>query len=392
MSAFRPAMWVLAGVCLVAGVAPAADPAKAMIDQLPEVDRQDTGYSGASSGTAFLPFGRNETGVVLLAPRQGKFGSSDAMRSLVKLGVKAVPALLDHLADDRPTKIVIDVSGALTDFKKRKYTVRVGDLCYVALGQIVNREYTTVEYIPTAIVIVNGVPGNKQLHADVVKEWGKLTADSHRDALAKDLGSDDRSRRVGAAVRLAYYYPDALEPLVLEQLARPGAVDDLGPLIDSLQYDRSAKIDRAVRDILEKTDSDYMGFICMNRLIGRGYDADIEAFIKRRLPKAKDERDVESYRNYEAKLGWTWLHKMAELDVRDLTEKAINEADDINAKTKDGRTPLHIAAAAGRLDAVQQLLAANADRKAKDANGRTPLDLAKQGKHTAVINRLGGSR
>lgn len=392
MFAFRPAMWVVAGVCLVAGAAPAADPAKALIDHLPDVDRQDTGYSGASSGTAFLPFGRNESGVVLLAPRQGKFGSSDAMRSLVKLGVKAVPALLDHLADDRPTKIVIDVTKRSAFVRKSQYTVRVGDLCYVALGQIVNREYTAVEYIPTAIVSVSHVPESKQLHADLAREWGKLTVDSHRDSLIKDFASEANSLRVGAAVRLAYYYPDALEPLVLKRLARPGPVDDHGPLIDSLQYDRSEKIDRAVRDILAKTDSDYIGFRCLNRLVGRGYDADIEAFIKWRLPKAKDERDVESYKSYEAKLGWTWLHKMAELDVYDLTEKAINDADDINAKAKDGRTPLHVAAAEGSIGAVRQLLAANADKKAKDANGRTPLDLAKQGKHTAVINRLGGSK
>lgn len=479
MFVFRPSAWVWMAVSLfvAAGVTPAADPAKALIDQLPALDRQDTGYSGSNNGSAFLPLGRNERGVVLLSPRQGKSGSSDVMRSLVKLGVKAVPALLDHLSDNRPTKIVIDSTSALNGFKKTKYTVRVGDLCYVALGQIVNREYTAVKYIPTAIVIVGRVPENKQLHADMAKEWGKITTDSHRNLLIKDFDSDTRSVREGAAVRLAYYYPDSLEPLVLKQLARTfydsGAVDDFlrdklypaksakerkeladgfakangeiardglrwelfdrlgsgfeekrpkareclidvfgytdnmtvkdgpkgrplsihehGSLIDSLQYDRSEKIDRGVRDILAKTDSVYMGFICMNRLAGRGYDADIEAHLKRQLPVI-EERYRDSFKEYEAKFGWTWLHKVVQLDIPDLIELAIKDTTDVNAKAKDGRTALHVAAAEGNFGAVQQLLASNADRKAKDEKGRTPLDLAKERKHTAVVKLLSGSK
>ena len=64
---------------------PPADPAVALIDKLVELDRQDTGYSGADSGSAFLPLGRNERGAALLSPRQGKFGASDAMKSLVNV-------------------------------------------------------------------------------------------------------------------------------------------------------------------------------------------------------------------------------------------------------------------------------------------------------------------
>ena len=486
MARLSSLVWVGVVLAAVAGVGRAADPAVALIDQLTELDRQDTGYSGSDSGTAFLPLSRNERGAVLLSPQPGKFGSSDAMRSLVKLGVKAVPALLDHLSDDRRTKIAIARSGITNvGFDKEKaYTVRVGDLCYVALGQIVNRDYTAVQYIPTAIVIVNRVPENKQLHADLAKEWGGLTADKHRDSLAKDFDSD--RTRDGAAARLAYYYPDALEPLVLKQLARPaydtnavwhlfrvklypaktakerkelvdgfvkangeiardgirwelshdlewqisderggvsppqgdkrpkareclidvfGFTDkvtpkdgpkdrplsshDHGSLIDSLLYDRSEKIDRVIRDILAKTDSDYMGFRCLGRRIGRGYDADMEAFIMRRLPLT-EERYQESLKKYEAKVGWTWLHKVVELGVPDLIEAALQEKLDVNAKGKDGRTALHLAAERGNMRAVEQLLTAKADREVKDEKGRTPLDLAKAEKHTAVVKLLTG--
>ena len=79
------------------------------------------------------------------------------MLALTKLGSKAVPALLDHLDDDRKTKIVIrnelggffgigqDAGEKAEDANeegkggpfasKAQYSVRVGDLCYVALGR-----------------------------------------------------------------------------------------------------------------------------------------------------------------------------------------------------------------------------------------------------------------
>src|SRR4051812_14210421 len=74
---------------------PQGDPAKTLIDLLPEVSEQDIGYSSTTTGTAFLPFGRCESHAFLLGQRSHV--ASDAMRSLVKLGVAAVPSLLDHL-------------------------------------------------------------------------------------------------------------------------------------------------------------------------------------------------------------------------------------------------------------------------------------------------------
>ncbi len=79
----------------------------------------------------------------------------------------------------------------------KRYTLRVGDLCYVALGQIVNRPYTAVRYQPTAIIYATSVPHCKPLRADLLKEWGGLTAEKHRDSLAKDLGSDSEYVRAG---------------------------------------------------------------------------------------------------------------------------------------------------------------------------------------------------
>src|SRR5262249_34336149 len=64
----------------------AADEVEALIDQLKDLDQQDTGYSGSVSGSAFLPLGQRETHTILFG--QKPHGSSDALKSLVKLGTK----------------------------------------------------------------------------------------------------------------------------------------------------------------------------------------------------------------------------------------------------------------------------------------------------------------
>jgi hypothetical protein len=50
-----------------------------------------------------------------------------------------------------------------------------------------------------------------------------MTEDGHRKQLTEDIRQPDetRHRREGAAMRLAYYYPEALELVVMEQLRVP---------------------------------------------------------------------------------------------------------------------------------------------------------------------------
>src|SRR5438132_424717 len=97
----------------------------------------------------------------------------------------------------------------------------VGDLCYVAIGQIVNRNYAAAWYQPTGIIFVTSVPKSKKVRETLLKEWANLTPDKHRDSLARDLDSDHEAVRKGASLRLAYFYPEALESLAVKQLQRP---------------------------------------------------------------------------------------------------------------------------------------------------------------------------
>jgi ankyrin repeat protein len=220
-----------------------------LIDKLQEVAEGDTGYLPTQSGSGFLPLGTSQAAALLLGQKPP--ARSDTLRELVKRGAAAVPHLIAHLDDQRPTKITIRYRSALGgmyfvdeyDYNSRTakqppegvnrrrdwsendpdtHTVTVGDLCFVALGQIVNRRFSAVRYQPTACIMINSPTRSEALRRAVKKEWGDLTPEQHKKSLVRDfLDPDSEYRRTDACLRLGYYYPDALEPLALKQLAAP---------------------------------------------------------------------------------------------------------------------------------------------------------------------------
>ncbi len=234
---------------------PAAAPVNvpALIDRLTEVAECGIGYSATVSGSAFSPLdGEGQIRTMLLF--QEPPVRSETMRQLVRQGAAAVPHLLAHLNDRRPTRFTVrwgwgnavflgEPYGKDFDRNERtdkpppakddkeprsavgppyRHTVTVGDLCFVAVGQIVNRNYNAVRYQPTACIVINSPTRSASLRKRVQAAWGGLTREKHRASLVADfLRPDHEERRIGACKRLAYYYPDALEPLALEFLARP---------------------------------------------------------------------------------------------------------------------------------------------------------------------------
>lgn len=161
--------------------------------------------------------------------------------------------------------------------------------------------------------------------------------------------------------------------------------------VQTLLYDPGEKLDQAVRDLLAKTEDDYMAEGCLDRLVGRGYDAAIEEYLRRRLPKVK-ERNREELKKYEAKLGWTRLHVAVELNVPEFIETALMGKIDVNARSKDGRTALHLAAAAGNGEAVELLLKSKANPNSKDGIGRLAVQLASAADHPEVVRKLVASK
>ena len=225
----------------------------ALIDKLQEISEEDTGYSQVMFGAgSFPPLETFEPGPVRIYEKPAT--RSGTIRELVKCGAAAVPHLIAHLDDRRPTKITIghvgiDAQIAIIggmfyadeyDYNSRtakeapkgvnpqiethgdSHTVTVGDLCFTVLGEIVNRSFPAVRPQPTACRMINSPTHSEALRKAIEREWNGLTPERHKESLVRDfVEPDGEGRRYGACVRLGYYYPDTLEPLALRQLAEP---------------------------------------------------------------------------------------------------------------------------------------------------------------------------
>jgi ankyrin repeat protein len=498
----------------------------ALIDRLVEVAESDVGYSATVTGHSFLPLDREghfQTGMLFQKPSV----PSETVREIVKQGAVAAPHLIAHLGDQRATKITTkhEFGGFggmfyedMADYNPRTtkppaapvrpeeeedgldrlfgrsarqaHTLTVGDLCFVALGQIVNRHFNAVRYQPTAIIIVSSPTHSPDLLSAVTKQWDALTPKRHRASLVADfLKPDFEERRIGACKRLAYYYPDALEPLALQVLAQPtydvfdvesfvrktlyrtkdarkrrqlfeaylakkgspsrdgileqlfgdletleaheehrlsppltefgaqprellielygykpnvrsvqrprftdslAATEKARLIADGLIYDSSAKIDRAVRDLLASTEQDdYLALACMQRLVGRGYDTDIEKYCRRRIPQA-EKSDREQLQNMLDRLGWNQVHVTVDRHDRDGLRDLIAGGADLWAKGRNGMTPLHLAAVSGDMESLQLLVVAKVDVDPKNALGETPVQLAARADHPEAVRFLVG--
>lgn len=207
-----------------------------------------------------LELGGVTTGVSLL-PARG------AMSELIRRGVDALPALLEHIDDARPTHgVITPLSGRpmrhANEYFSRyvgsegrpagtvhpgdrelhsasgevspqgpnleRYALRVGDLCLVALGSIVNRAQYVARYSIDETqrpiepcVILNSPVETPSIAAAVRNEWSGLTADEHRASLLEDAWSTDSVRARYAIERLTFYYADSGEAAALELLRRP---------------------------------------------------------------------------------------------------------------------------------------------------------------------------
>ncbi len=151
------------------------------------------------------------------------------MRELVKRGITALPVLIKHLTDDRATKLTIDkrfIFQYMSDEYDPKdragrgkhmekwftgaYTVKVGDVCYALIGQIVNRKLYSVRGQPTCGLVINSPIETPSLVEAVKKDWGAADQKMHRESLVHDV----RYRTDGnwffepTLTRLRYYYPE----------------------------------------------------------------------------------------------------------------------------------------------------------------------------------------
>lgn len=230
----------------------AADPEiEKLIDRLVDLGDETTGAHSTAWGGQFMAIDEEPEfhgGIIGSKPP-----SVDAnMRKLVQLGVKALPSLMKHLDDKRETKLVtkheqwigamwysdeydsryadkarqpVKVNtdnGLSSHFDKTisTFTLHVGDACYIAIGQIVNRGLSVIRYQPTACVVVNSPIERPSLADAVKKDWQGLTEKGHADQLENDAYSLWPYASGSAVKRLLYYYPDRGETVVKRLLSR----------------------------------------------------------------------------------------------------------------------------------------------------------------------------
>lgn len=262
-----PAGWSVA--------APAADPALARLTEVQLIDRLQDSAPLSTRGrsepvkSSFWAL----SGVVNLGA--GSIGvpvQSPAAVELVRRGRRALQALLDHLTDARPTKLVYVVATnkeapqfddqydprvrgttpANVNTSARAplpaggtYTFKVGDLCYATLGQIVNRQLRPVKCRAEDAMMFSGSfssnPGDwfetinspverPALAAAARADWSGLEPAQQAALLRDDIPhalDKQHPWDPGALARLLYYYPDAgtatAEAMLRRRLVEPPA-------------------------------------------------------------------------------------------------------------------------------------------------------------------------
>jgi hypothetical protein len=228
-----------------------------LIDQLAEVGEAGIGFHPTAWADGFIAVDQEpgfQGGII----SSQKPVVSPPLRSLVQKGVAALPQLIDHLSDRRETKLTM--SGFMgmwhsdeydprrraplkylpgpkpspkydpsreRPVRENKYTLRVGDLCFVAIGQIVNRHLNAVRYQPSGCLVINSPVETPSLAESVRKDWKGLTAEQHKQSLIRDALAPAYDADPGALVRLWFYFPLDGEKVALRLLYRPLYNDSL---------------------------------------------------------------------------------------------------------------------------------------------------------------------
>jgi hypothetical protein len=226
----------------------------ALIDDLTAVDGDTLGISDDAMYEGFIATDAPQLVSGTLPSRDIKV--YPAMREIVRRGASALPALLAHLDDRRPTKMRVgedvpqiqtfggqffsdeyDARGLRSkrddctdDGKCRSfdhpYTIKVGDVCEVLIGQIVNRGLAAARYQPSSLVYVNSPIETPSLAERLRKDWGGLDAKAHEASLLSDLRSrDELDRYRDALIRLRFYCPKTYAALSGKDLEKRNAFE-----------------------------------------------------------------------------------------------------------------------------------------------------------------------
>lgn len=264
------------GVLFVTSFAVTTDYSKSSVDQLigdlTQIDSQSPGIDSAAVYDGFIADdspGSFEVGVLGVAPPIGP----PQIRELVRRGPVALPELIAHLNDKRPTKLEVgnkpsgkqvgvdlfmfmffsdeydprvphwwskeeskNVPQPMERSFDGRYTVKVGDVCYVIIGQIVNRRLLAVHYQPSAGLVVNSPIEAPVLVERVKNDWGQTNAEVLKASLLEDIHATNHPKRISVAeyterfinpalARLRLYFPDTYRSLKGSDLQKQRAFE-----------------------------------------------------------------------------------------------------------------------------------------------------------------------
>ncbi len=285
--------------------------AEALVDRLVEIDQQDGGFSSEWNAPEFPP-----------APWQSDWAEENkkpvprphaqALLDLVDAGSSALPVLLAHLDDGRPTRIAVlkspEIDGTMwhaaevpalpltferfahEDYKpvpipreERErfpgtYQVKVGDICFAITGIITNRPYSAVRREFKCSIVINSPVHTPEIAAKVRGLWPEP---GNPSALRQSLEADLERGNRGAAARLLYYFPQESAAKVHARLQALIAAKDkrLPEFLDSISWTADPQIRATVRSLVSSTSpKEY-------RLIAYG----APAFGERDHPELRDE-------------------------------------------------------------------------------------------------------
>lgn len=238
-------------------------PVAELVDELTEIDSPVPWINSASIGLipdAFITdksTGSPQGSVVGLTPPE----VPAQMSELVRRGPIALPELINHLSDIRPTRLQLGTESSdahafmfmyfsdeydprvgrwfpeegrrqfMAKLFEGRYTVKVADVCFVLIGQIVNRRLIAVRYQPSGGLVVNSPIEASVLAAKVKNDWGNVDAEGLRQSLLEDIHGTKYPESVSQAEyterfvnpalsRLKFYFPDAYGALRGDDLKR----------------------------------------------------------------------------------------------------------------------------------------------------------------------------
>jgi hypothetical protein len=240
-----------------------------LIDDLTQIDSPAPGIDSAAVYGGFIADsspGSFQLGILGAPPPD----VPPQMRELVRRGAAALPELIKHLDDKRPTRLEVgnkpsgrqvgvDVfmfmyfsdeydprvpywfdrakskrgSKQMEKEFSGRYTVKVADVCYVLIGQIVNRPLLAVRYQPSGGLVVNSPIEAPALVEKVRNDWGSTAPETLQESLLHDIRATNYPKDIGRAeytdevvnpalARLRLYFPDVYKALQGDDLRKRG--------------------------------------------------------------------------------------------------------------------------------------------------------------------------